>query len=36
MEVAGEETLKEVQDRYVDCNAHAGSYTWKVSGTALP
>lgn len=30
LEVCEEETLQEVLDRYLDFNAHAGSYTWKV------
>mmetsp|Transcript_112816 Transcript_112816/g.313630 ORF Transcript_112816/g.313630 Transcript_112816/m.313630 type:complete len:222 (-) Transcript_112816:82-747(-) len=30
LEVASEETLNEIQDRYVEYNAHAGSYTWKA------
>lgn len=30
LEVASEETLLEIQDRYTDCNKHAESYTWKV------
>ena len=27
--VPTEETIAEIQDRYLECNAHAGSYTWK-------
>lgn len=30
LEVGGEETVSEIQDRYLHYNAHAGSYTWKV------
>lgn len=30
VEVAGEETVGEVQERYLRVNAHAGSYTWKA------
>ncbi len=30
LEVANEETLAEILDRYLDYNAHANSYTWKV------
>ncbi len=30
LEVCSEETLGEILDRYLDYNAHAGSYTWKV------
>lgn len=29
LEVCSEETLREVQNRYLDINAHAMSYTWK-------
>jgi len=28
-EVCGEETIKEIQARYTEYNAHAQSYTWK-------
>lgn len=28
--VCEEESLNEIQDRYVDCNAHSSSYTWKI------
>lgn len=30
LEVASEETLTEIQDRYFEYNSHAGSYTWKA------
>lgn len=30
LEVGSEETLEEIQDRYLEHNAHAGSYTWKA------
>mmetsp|Transcript_7406 Transcript_7406/g.11876 ORF Transcript_7406/g.11876 Transcript_7406/m.11876 type:complete len:256 (+) Transcript_7406:5023-5790(+) len=30
LHVCEEETLNEIQDRYMDWNAHSGSYTWKV------
>ena len=30
LEVCSEETMKEILDRYLNYNAHAGSYTWKV------
>ena len=29
LEVASEETLNEIQSRYLKINNHAGSYTWK-------
>lgn len=30
LEVCSEETLEEVQDRYIEFNKHAPSYTWKA------
>eukprot|EP00760_Papus_ankaliazontas_P006581 PhM_4_TR13097/c0_g1_i1/m.5694 len=33
LEVCMEETLIEIQERYKDYNAHAGSYTWKRHDT---
>lgn len=30
MEVPGEETVGEIQARYLALNAHASSYTWKA------
>eukprot|EP00667_Euglena_gracilis_P025122 EG_transcript_29278 len=33
--VCREETLNEIQDRYLAFNAHAGSYTWKRMGRML-
>ncbi|OMJ67742.1 hypothetical protein SteCoe_35022 [Stentor coeruleus] len=35
IEVASEETLEEILDRYLPYNIHAASYTWKMSGRAL-
>jgi hypothetical protein len=35
VEACDEETLAEVLDRYLDCNAHAASYTWKHLGRVL-
>lgn len=29
LEVCSEETMDEILDRYLDFNAHAGSYVWK-------
>lgn len=29
LEVCAEESMNEILDRYLDCNSHAGSYTWK-------
>jgi len=29
LDVCSEETMEEILDRYLDFNAHAGSYTWK-------
>ena len=33
LEVGCEETLEEIRDRFYQFNAHAASYTWKVSST---
>lgn len=30
LEVGAEETMREILDRYLDYNRHAGSYTWKA------
>jgi len=30
LQVCEEETIEEIQDRYMDWNRHSGSYTWKV------
>ncbi|GBG29848.1 Cytochrome b5 domain-containing protein 1 [Hondaea fermentalgiana] len=30
LEVCEEETMREIEDRYLDWNAHSQSYTWKV------
>eukprot|EP00727_Mastigamoeba_balamuthi_P007493 m51a1_g3364 Cyt b5 domain containing axonemal protein 2 (507) ;mRNA; r:444148-446004 len=35
LEVCDEETLAEILDRYLEHNAHAGSYTWKHAGRLL-
>ncbi|KAL9654684.1 hypothetical protein ABK040_006746 [Willaertia magna] len=35
LEVCSEETLKEILDRYLHFNSHAGSYTWKRLGEDL-
>ena len=35
IEVASEESLNEVLDRYLEINAHAASYTWKRLGKVL-
>ena len=35
IEVASEESLNEILDRYLDINVHAASYTWKRSGNVL-
>ena len=35
IEVASEESLNEILDRYTDKNVHAASYTWKRMGTVL-
>jgi len=35
LEVPVEETVEEIQDRYLISNAHAGSYTWKRLGKPL-
>lgn len=29
IEVCCEETMEDIQERYLLCNSHAGSYTWK-------
>ena len=33
--MCSEETMSEIQDRYVRYNAHASSYTWKYDGHDL-
>merc|ERR1711916_113154 len=35
LEVCTEETLAEILQRYLDCNSHAASYTWKRLGNVL-
>ncbi|CAB3987130.1 Hypothetical predicted protein [Paramuricea clavata] len=35
LEVCSEEILTEIQDRYINYNLHAGSYTWKYEGVNL-
>ena len=35
IEVASEESLNEILDRYTEKNVHAASYTWKRSGVVL-
>lgn len=35
LKVCAEETLQEIQDRYIAYNAHAKSYTWKRLGRPL-
>ena len=35
VEVASEESLNEILDRYLDKNVHAASYTWKRMGKVL-
>ena len=35
IEVASEETINEILDRYLSINAHAASYTWKRLGKVL-
>ena len=35
IEVASEESLNEILDRYTDKNVHAASYTWKRLGQVL-
>ena len=35
LEVASEESLNEILDRYLDYNIHAASYTWKRLGNVL-
>lgn len=35
IEVASEESLNEILDRYLEINAHAASYTWKRLGKVL-
>jgi len=35
LEVCCEETLRDIQQRYMQYNAHSGSYTWKRLGRVL-
>jgi hypothetical protein len=35
LDVASEETLNEILDRYLVLNSHAASYTWKREGKVL-
>ena len=35
IDVASEETMNEVLDRYMNQNSHAASYTWKRLGKVL-
>tara|TARA_B110000285_G_C14542798_1_gene345745 strand:- start:133 stop:327 length:195 start_codon:yes stop_codon:yes gene_type:complete len=35
IDVASEENMNEILDRYLDYNAHAASYTWKRLGKVL-
>jgi hypothetical protein len=35
LDICAEETLGEIQDRYLSYNAHAKSYTWKWLGRVL-
>lgn len=35
LEVATEETINEILDRYLELNCHASSYTWKRLGKEL-
>jgi hypothetical protein len=35
IEVASEENINEILDRYLEINAHAASYTWKRLGKVL-
>jgi len=35
IDVACEETLNEILDRYIELNEHAASYTWKRLGRPL-
>lgn len=35
LEVAQEETINEILDRYLEINQHAASYTWKRLGKEL-
>lgn len=35
LEVPGEETVEEIQNRYLEYNNHAKSYTWKRLGSPL-
>lgn len=35
LEVASEESMNEILDRYLDVNNHASSYTWKRLGREL-
>ena len=35
LEVASEESINEILDRYLELNIHAASYTWKRLGKVL-
>ena len=35
LEVASEESINEILDRYLEVNSHAASYTWKRLGREL-
>lgn len=35
LEVASEETINEILDRYLELNLHSASYTWKRLGRVL-
>ena len=35
LEVAQEETINEILDRYLEINSHSASYTWKRLGKEL-
>lgn len=35
LEVASEENINEILDRYLELNLHAASYTWKRLGKVL-
>ena len=35
LEVASEESINEILDRYLEINTHAASYTWKRLGREL-
>lgn len=35
LEVANEESINEILDRYLEINSHAASYTWKRLGREL-